>query len=307
MQSEKMMIQSPINYTGGKSKLLNQILPKFPKNINRFIDLFCGGCNVGLNVDANEVYYNDLNHQVISMFETLIEFDKDNVLEEIFLIINKYNLSLVSEHGYEYYNCNSSDGLGSYNKDKFNRLRIDYNNTKQDREANILLYVLIVYAFNNQIRFNSKGEYNLPVGKRDFNFKMQNKLASFIDKAQEQNCIFTCKDFRKFNISGLDENDFVYIDPPYLITCATYNEQGGWTENDEKALLDFLDNLDDKNIKFALSNVLESKNIKNHLLINWINNRNKFNVHHLNYNYSNCNYHTKNKNCLCDEVLITNY
>ena len=36
-------IQSPLNYTGGKYKLLNQLVPLFPKNINTFIDLFGGG------------------------------------------------------------------------------------------------------------------------------------------------------------------------------------------------------------------------------------------------------------------------
>ena len=55
---------------------------------------------------------------------------------------------------------------------------------------------------------------------------------------------------------------FVYADPPYLITCATYNEQGGWTEKDEYDLLAFLDNLSKNRIKFALSNVLSSKGKK---------------------------------------------
>lgn len=116
-----------------------------------------------------------------------------------------------------------------------------------------MLYVIIVYAFNNQIRFNSNGEFNLPVGKRDFNKKMEQKLIDFIDKIQEQNCIFTCRDFREFDTSKLTSKDFVYVDPPYLITCATYNEQGGWSEEDEKDLLSFLDELNDRNIRFALS------------------------------------------------------
>lgn len=301
------MVQSPINYTGGKGKLLDQILPMFPNDINRFVDLFCGGCNVGLNVKANEVYYNDYNKQVINLFKTLKKIKKDNILDSIFEIIDEYNLSLVSKYGYEYYNCNSSEGVGKYNRDKFNRLRLDYNEMKKNNNAYILLYVLIVYAFNNQIRFNNKGEYNLPVGKRDFNVKMQNKLVSFVERVNEQNCTFTSRDFRLFDISNLNKNDFVYIDPPYLITCATYNELGGWTDRDEKALLEFLDNLDNKKIKFALSNVLETKGNKNHTLINWLNERKKMNVYHLNYSYSNCNYHTKNKNSICDEVLITNY
>ena len=301
------MIQSPINYTGGKAKLLNQILPKFPKNINRFVDLFCGGCNVGLNVEAEEISYNDYNKQVINLFKSLKEYKKSNVLDYIYEIIEEYNLSLVSEYGYEYYNCNSSEGLGKYNRDKFNKLRLDYNEMKKNTETYLLLYVLIVYAFNNQIRFNSKGEYNLPVGKRDFNNRMQEKLVSFIDKVNNQNCTFTSIDFRAYDIKKLDKYDFVYIDPPYLITCATYNESGGWTKNDEKSLLDLLDTLDNKNIRYALSNVFENKGKKNDILINWVNGRENLNVYHLSYNYSNCNYHTKNKNILCDEVLITNY
>ena len=122
-----------------------------------------------------------------------------------------------------------------------------------------MFFVLIIYAFNNQIRFNNNGEFNLPVGKRDFNKSMQKKLSAFIDRIKEQNCKFTCYDFRDFKIDCLKENDFVYIDPPYLITCATYNENGGWQENDEKDLLTFLEKLNNKNIRFALSNVLKSK------------------------------------------------
>ena len=46
-------IKSPLNYIGGKAKILDQILPLFPKEIDNFIDLFAGGCNVGINVNAN--------------------------------------------------------------------------------------------------------------------------------------------------------------------------------------------------------------------------------------------------------------
>jgi len=59
--------------------------------------------------------------------------------------------------------------LSSYNKDGFNRLRNDFNDKKEkDDEYYLMLYLLIVYSFNNQLRFNRKGEFNLPVGKRDF-------------------------------------------------------------------------------------------------------------------------------------------
>ena len=303
------MIKSPLNYTGGKFKLLPQILPYFPKNIDVFVDLFCGGCNVGINVEANHVIYNDLNEHLFFLYNTFKNLDKELIFEWIYRIIDMYDLSLVSKNGYDYYGCDSSIGLGKYNKEKYMKLRNDFNAIQtKDYYHYIMLYVIIVYAFNNQIRFNSKGKYNLPVGKRDFNKKMVNKLSTFIDKIQSQNCRFTCKDFREFDISYLDNNDFVYIDPPYLITCATYNEQGGWNEKSEHDLLAFLDLLTEKNIRFAFSNVLRSKGKVNHILIEWLNqNSDKYRAIPLNYSYSNSNYQKKDKASASEEVLIVNY
>lgn len=301
------MIKSPLNYTGGKAKILNQILPLFPEKIDKFFDLFCGGCNVGINVSANHIYFNDLNKNLINLYKYLTKINIENIIDEIYKIINTYNLSLVSKNGYEFYKCNSSDGLGNYNRDKYNKLKNDYNSMKKNESAYIMLYVLIVYAFNNQIRFNKKGEFNLPVGKRDFNKNMEEKLISFVNELQTRKCTFSSFDFRTFDINKFSKDDFVYVDPPYLITCASYNEQNAWNDDDEISLLNFLDLLDDNNIKFGLSNVLTSKGKKNTILIRWLNRHNNYKPIHLDYNYSNCNYQIKNKTDLCDEVLIINY
>lgn len=303
------MIQSPLNYTGGKFKLLPQILPHFPKDIDVFVDLFCGGCNVGINVEANTVIYNDINEHLLYLYNTFKNLDKNATFDWIYQIIDKYELSLVSKNGYDYYGCESGKGVGQYNKEHFLKLRDDFNAIQnEDYYYYVMLYVIIVYAFNNQIRFNSKGEFNLPVGKRDFNKKMANKLSAFIDRIQTQNCIFTCKNFREFDISQLDRDDFVYVDPPYLITCATYNEQGGWNEASERDLLAFLDALSEKNIRFALSNVLRSKGKENHILIEWLNKHSdKYRAIPLDYSYSNSNYQTKDKVSVSEEVLIVNY
>lgn len=306
------MIQSPLNYTGGKYKLLPQILPLFPKDINVFVDLFCGGCNVGVNVESSRVIYNDLNEDLIYIYNTFKDLEKESVLERLYDIVEKYELSLVSRHGYGYYGCDSSKGLGDYNRENYLRLRADFNEKHakgtSDHYHYVMLYVLIVYAFNNQIRFNSNGEFNLPVGKRDFNKKMEQKLAAFIDRIHGQDCIFTCRDFREFDISALTPKDFVYADPPYLITCATYNEKGGWDEAAEKSLLAFLDKLHSKHIRFALSNVLRSKGKENRILTEWLEkNAGKYTAMPLNYSYSNSNYQTKDKTSASEEVLIINY
>lgn len=47
-----MYIKSPLIYNGGKYKLLPQIMPNFPSECNTFVDLFTGGLNVGINVNA---------------------------------------------------------------------------------------------------------------------------------------------------------------------------------------------------------------------------------------------------------------
>lgn len=305
--TDTQLIQSPLNYTGGKYKLLPQILPLFPQGINCFVDLFCGGCNVGINVDSNSVVYNDIDEHLFYLFNTFKNLDKEVTFEMIFKIIKDYELSLVCENGYDYYNCDSGSGVGSYNKEHFLKLRDDFNHHKQeDYYYYLMLYVLIVYAFNNQIRFNTKGEYNLPVGKRDFNKKMQAKLSVFIDRLHRQECCFSCKSFTEFDVSTLTERDFVYVDPPYLITCATYNEQDGWNEEHEKELLHFLDDLNGRSIRFALSNVLRSKGKENTILIKWLSNNN-YTIHHLDFGYSNSNYQTKDKQTKSEEVLITNY
>lgn len=303
------MIQSPLNYTGGKYRLLPQILPLFPKDIGTFVDLFCGGCNVGINVKADKHIYNDADPHLLPLFNSLKSLEKAETLAAVYGIIEKYGLSLVSRHGYERYGCNSSRGLGAYNKDGYIRLREDFNSYAADDDyRSLLLYVLIVYSFNNQIRFNRNGAFNLPVGKRDFNRRMESKLTAFIDIIKEQDTCFSCLDFDDFDMSQLSEKDFVYLDPPYLITCATYNEQGGWNTDDELRLLSFIERLGDAGVRCALSNVLRSKGKENTVLIDWLaRHEDGFKVHELDYSYANSSYHTKDKSGSSQEVLITNY
>ena len=303
---ERPIIQSPLNYTGGKFKLLNQILPHFPEQIDTFLDLFCGGCNVGVNVNANRVIFNDNSPYLLYLYNTFKNLGKETMLSMIDDVIKQYGLSRSTENGYAIYGCDSSGGLGDFNREPFIRLREDFNKKNEDYGYYIMLYVLIVYAFNNQIRFNSKGKFNLPVGKRDFNDKMKTKLCAFIDRLCEGNYVFSCVDFREMDTTALTENSLVYCDPPYLITCATYNEQDGWNERCECDLLATLDALNKRHIKFALSNVLSSKGKTNTTLTEWLSQRD-YQVIHLNYNYSNSNYHTKDKTDSTDEVLIINY
>lgn len=297
------IIKSPLNYTGGKAKLLPQIKSKIPENFDVFYDIFSGGGNVGVNINAKEIYCIDKNKELINLIKYIQENSYDDIIKKIEEKINYYKLSDSFRNGYEYYGCNSSNGLGKYNKSGFNNLKQDYNKSK-----NILLFLLlIIFGFNNQIRFNKKNNFNLPVGKRDFNSSLRKKLRLFLERLHEKNISFLHKDFRELNVKELTKKKaFLYLDPPYILGNASYNENGGWSEKDEIDLLNFLKECDDNGIKFALSNVIEHKGEVHKLLLDWCL-KNSFSIHYLNYNYNNSSYQKKNKQQGTKEVLVTNY
>ena len=279
------LIKSPLNYTGGKYKLLPQILPYFPNDINTFVDLFAGGCNVGINIKANNIICNDINKVVIDLMHDWNRLNSEQALKILEQTINKYNLSKTNEEG-------------------FKNIRQDYNDGNKSWN---MFYAMLTNAFNYQIRFSKQGNYNMPFGRNrsSFNPTLKKNFIKYIDKLNNINISFTNEDFRDLKMDSLNNNDFVYCDPPYLISCASYNEQDGWNKDCEKDLLNLLDSLNNKGIKFALSNVLENKGKSNDILKDWCK---KYNTIHLNNTYGNCNYHAKDKSSnTTDEVLIINY
>ena len=279
------LIKSPLNYVGGKFKLLPQILPLFPNNINTFYDMFCGGCNVGVNIKANKIVCNDKEHVVINLMNDWKQINSNQALKLLEETIDKYKLSKTNEEG-------------------FKNIRNDYNRGEQSWH---MFYAMLTNAFNYQIRFNKNGEYNMPFGRNRsyFNPTLKSRFVKFINRLNNINIEFLNKDFRYLEPKELNDKDFVYFDPPYLVTCATYNEKDGWNQQNDIDLMDLCDKLNENNIKFAMSNVLENKGKINELLKEW---SNKYNVYHLDKTYGNCNYHTKDKSKdSTDEVLITNY
>ena len=76
-------IKSPLNYMGGKYKLLPQIIPLFPQDIKTFVDLFGGGFNVGINVDCERVIYNDTLLELSELFEHLYFLETNDILHQI--------------------------------------------------------------------------------------------------------------------------------------------------------------------------------------------------------------------------------
>lgn len=195
---KNIYIKSPLNYVGGKYKLLPQIIPLFPSNINIFVDLFGGGFNVGVNADAKRIVYNDLCLPVVQILDYFHNHTKEQMLNQIDEYINKYKLSKTNDVGYK-------------------QLREDYN--KSEDENPIMLYTLICYSFNNQIRFNSKGDYNMPFGKErsSFNPTLRDKFEKFVDELHKKDFKFVNLDFRKIQNLKFKDSDFLYCDPPIII------------------------------------------------------------------------------------------
>lgn len=275
------MIKSPLNYTGGKFKLLPQILPLFPKEINTFIDLFGGGFNVGINVPAKTIVYNEIMPDICNIIKGIRE-SEDNIMEEFQSIIDTYGLNKINREGYL-------------------KLREEWNNSlDRDWEK---LYMLICHSFNNNIRFNKKGGFNVPFGKdrSEFNPTLKQKFLDFREKIKNINVVVSNNTFTEIQINP---DYFYYSDSPYYISTANYNENNGWTEQDDINLMEYLDKVNAAGAKFAMSNVLEHKGQKNERLIEWAK---KYKVHYINSNYNNCCYHKTERNNPTVEVLITNY
>lgn len=289
------MIKNPLSYPGNKNKLLKEIIPEIP-NCDVFVDVFCGSGVVGANSPAHNLVLNDISSWATEIIKVLYEHDFEELVKEIENRINLYKLtySRISEKGF--YKEEKHEGLSRLNKHGYTELKKHFNQTKDIYD----LIVLEIYGFNHYIRFNSKGEFNVPVGKVDFSNSIYNDLKKFMELIKTKNIVFLNKNFldKKLYL----RNDAVYyFDPPYLITNAPYNIN--WNEENEKNLLSLLDDLDKRNIKFILSNVILSNGKENILLKNW---SKKYKVLIMKRQYRNANYQKIN---ITDsiEVLIKNF
>ena len=295
--------RSPLFYMGDKYKLMNQLIDLFPAEVDSFYEPFVGGGTVFLNVNANKYYLNDIDKNLVNIHKFLIKSSKDRrqFFRDVEKIIKKYNLSrsykedivpasLKKEFKKTYF--------ARFNKEGYEKLRTRVN--RKIKNDPLILYILLIYGFNRMLRFNGGGKFNLPVGNVDFNKNVVDALNNYFDFVQGKKIVFTSKDFRSyFNNKKFSKNDFVYLDPPYLITASEYHKL--WNAEVERDLLDLINSLNKKGIKFALSNVTHYNGSKNDLLINWMK---KYKVHKIRSNY--INYHHNGRKQI-KEVLITNY
>ena len=150
------------------------------------------------------------------------------------------------------------------------------------------------------LRFNGKGQFNLPVGNVDFNQNVQNALSDYFLLLSQKQTKWFNEDYKQF-LGGIDyeKDDLVYLDPPYLITFSEYNKL--WNEDTERDLLALLDDLNAKGINFAISNVIHYRGRINNIFLEW---SKQYHSYSIKSNYISFNDNSIKK---FSEVLITNY
>lgn len=290
------VIISPIFYMGNKKKLIKKnLIDLFPNNIDKMIDLFGGSAIVSMNTKANQYFINDTDEHLIELYNLFKNNKAEDIINHINMRIDEYGLARERTKRNEF---KDKDKIEQYKK-AYMSFRDYYNKNKNTLD----FYTLMFYSFSQQFRFNSKGDFNMPCGNDCFSKTNEEYIKNGCNFFSGNNVFLFSNDFRSLKIDNLTDKDFVYLDPPYLNTTATYNENEGWTIKDEEDLYDLCENLNNKNIKFGLSNVFANKGVENTKIIEWCN-KNNWNV----YTFDKFSYMACGKgNSNAKEVFITNY
>ena len=281
------MIQPPLNYTGSKFKLLDQILPELNYKKEKFVDLFAGGGSVYANVldKYEKIIVNDIIKDLVNVHKGILESDEIIELTKL--------------------NCKDL----KINKELYDRLRDSYNGTPSADK----LWALILSCNSNLIRFNQKGEFNQTWGKRSWNPSTDKKLDSYKSHIRrfKEKIKFESKSFEMIEI---DENMMIYIDPPYgyvkdksgeignkQISEAGYNNF--YHQKDDLNLYQFCHKINEIGSSFMISGVLEHGGQTTWILDKLISDG--FTFKELNCNYEKINKSGNDKNTI--EIIVKNY
>lgn len=298
-----MSKRSPFFYVGDKYKLIDELKTYFPEHIHTYAEPFVGGGSAFMNVEAEQYMLNDIDNNIIQLHRFLCSNAKDTeqFIQSLLATAKEYGLSCSYIEDIiptEIKSAFPKTYFAKYNKEAYYKMRSDYNES-DDRSLKIL-YLLLIYGFNRMLRFNRHNDFNIPVGNVDFNQNVVDALNNYFDIVANRDIEWHSEDFRDFfHNLNLDNDDFIYLDPPYLITFSEYNKL--WNPGTETDLLNILDDFNARHIRFAISNVTHYKGRINELFLEWAN---QYNIHNVHSNYISYHDNTIKK---FNEVLVTNY
>jgi DNA adenine methylase len=230
---------SPVlKWAGGKTQLLENIINNMPKEYNRYYEPFVGGGAVFLAVSPKEAVLNDINVQLINLYQQL-RSNHSEILNELEKLDSQ--------------ECN---------KDFYYEVRNKYNkkieNNELDAECASLMIWLNKHCFNGLYRVNGKGLFNVPYNNRIGGKSAdENNVIAISNYLNENNVKITCMDFEKV-CESVCEGDFVYFDSPYIPESETadftdYTKEG-FSLDDHKRLAELFKKLDSSGAKLMLSN-----------------------------------------------------
>ena len=239
-----------LKWVGGKGQLINEIEKLLPidgeKVLTKYAEPMVGGGALLFNIlskyDFEELYISDINAELINAYivvrdniDLLVE--KLTEMQAVFLPMN--------ENGRKYFYYNA--------RDKFNALQISQE-TMVDKAA--LFIFLNKTCFNGLYRVNKKGQFNVPMGAyKNPTICDENNLRNISNALQ--NVEIVCGDYT-LSESFIDNNTFVYIDPPYRPISETsaftsYNSDS-FDDNEQIRLSQYIERIDKVGAKVVLSN-----------------------------------------------------
>lgn len=276
-----------IPFTGSKYKLIEQLKPYLERpQFTMFYDMMCGGGSVAVNLDYERLHLNDINMPLIHLLSTITLWGRVYTITMIDSIVKLHELDAA-------------------NKLAYMQLRQEYNSVIKSNPDNpinpYILLTLIYHSYNNMIRFNKQGRFNVPFGQRTFNEQARSDLVPFIDTLMTKKVTFTSSSIGVWDYAKEPDDVLFYFDVPYSVGNAAYNT--GWTQKTDTVLFQMLDYMHSIGKSWALSNAFANNGQQNYPLMEWAA---KYDVINIDHTYNGSYVNRKNEGST-REVLIKNY
>lgn len=272
------ILKSPLNYAGSKHDLIPQLLEHFPdtNDVDTFYDVFAGGLSVTVNTPYDKVISNDIIKPLIDFYSILKSASDSGNVESEIERIKSYSIDRNSQ-------------------EQFLKVREAFNLNSDP----YLFFSLVSSCTNNLMRFNKSFKFNQSFGKRTINDSTVGKLREYCNVLKDKNVSFVCGDYMSlFREHPPKKEDFVYLDPPYLISEAGYNSY--WSKKMEEGLYDLIDDLDSRGIRFVMSNLLKHKGVDNP----YLDRVRKYTIVELDYDYEKV---ARKKGGDTVEIIVKNF
>lgn len=229
-----------IKYRGGKSKEIGNFLQFVPKDFDRYVEPFLGGAALYFYLEPDSALINDINNRLINFYVS-VRNNFETIRKELASLELTYSTNQI-----EYEKLKEKDTSSLYienkNESLYYLLRDMFNGKIEKKYSDASLYYFInKTSYSGMLRFNSKGEFNVPFGRyKNFNTKFVSKAHSeLLNKAAITNTDYS-EVFDKCTA-----NDFIFLDPPYDCIFTDYGniEQNDFTEDDHVRLAQDFRNL----------------------------------------------------------------